>query len=329
VGKGGGGKVSQTTTNYSYSATLAIAICEGEVNQIVRIWADARQLDLSQHTVRLYTGSETQLPDTLIQSVEGASRTPAFRGLAYVVLEDFPLGDYGNRIPNFTFEVAKKTIAPDVSAARVEELVEGMVMIPGAGEFVYDTTSQAKVPGSSVSGGWVQQGNREAVNTHTAYGKANALVALDQLKQTCPNVGWVSVVVSWFGTSTTLSACEVLPGVEYAAGAITEPDEWQVAGLNRATARLITQIDGTPQYGGTPDDAGIVRYVTELRARGYRIAFYPLMFMDTPGKPWRGDLTGAAADIPSFFTRTNGFNRFINHYATLLDGLVDAFKCPA
>lgn len=324
-GKGGGGKVSQTTTTYSYSVTLAIAICEGPVDQVLRVWADAKQLDLSQYTVRIYYGDESQTADTLIQSIEGVNNTPAYRGLAYIVFEDFQLADYGNRIPNFTFEVRKKNLPVDYAGQALEDMITGMVMIPGAGEFVYDTVVENKVPGSLVGSDWVQQGSRQAINMHTPYGEANALVSLDQLQQACPNVGWVSVVVSWFGTSMTLSACDVLPGVEYATGAITSPHTWSAAGFVRATAHPITLISGSPQYGGTPDDAGILRYLTELRTRGYSIAFYPLMFMDVTGKPWRGDLTGSASDVSNFFTKTNGYNAFISHYATLVDGYVDAF----
>ncbi len=324
-GKGGGGKVSQTTTTYSYSATLAIAICEGPVDEMLRIWADAKQLDLSKYTVRIYKGNEAQTPDTLIQSIEGVNNTPAFRGMAYVVFENFQLADYGNRIPNFTFEVLKKTLATDYAGDTLEDMITGMVMIPGAGEFVYDTVVENKVPGSLVGSSWVQQGNQEAINMHTPFGEANSLIALNQLQQTCPNVGWVSVVVSWFGTSMTLTSCNVLPGVEYQVGAITQPNNWGVAGFNRSTAHLITSVSGSPQYGGTPDDGSVLRYLTELRARGYKIAFYPLLFMDTTGKPWRGDLTGAAGDIATFFTKTNGYNAFINHYASLVAGYVDAF----
>ena len=324
-GKGGGGQVSQTSTSYSYSVTLAIAICEGPVDQVLRIWADAKQLDLSQYTVRIYNGTETQLPDTLIQSIEGASNTPAFRGLAYVVFENFQLADYGNRIPNFTFEVIKKTLSNDYSTSTLESMITGMVMIPGAGEFVYDTVIENQIPGALVGSSWVQQGTQVAINMQTPYGKANSLVSLDQLQQTCPNVGWVSVVVSWFGTSMTLSSCTVLPGVEYQTGATTSPNTWSAGGFTRATAHPITLISGSPQYGGTPDDNSILRYLAELRSRGFKILFYPLMFMDTAGKPWRGSLTGSATDVNNFFTKTNGYNAFINYYATLVNGHVDGF----
>ena len=292
---------------------------------MLRIWADAKQLDLSQFTVRIYNGAESQLPDTLIQSIEGANNTPAFRGLAYVVFENFPMGDYGNRIPNFTFEVIKAALAADYNNTSLENLITGMVMIPGGGEFVYDTQFENKVPGALVGSNWVQQGDQTIINNHTPYGEADALVSLDQLQQTCPNVSWVSLVLSWFGTSMTLSSCTVLPGVEYQVGATTSPEAWTAGGFNRSTAHLITQIGGVPQYGGTPDDSSILRYLAELRTRGYKIAFYPLMFMDTSGKPWRGNLTGSASDVNNFFTKTNGYNAFINYYAGLVNGHVDAF----
>ncbi len=36
---------------------------------------------------------------------EGADNAPAYRGLAYVVFERLPLADFGNRMPQLSFEV--------------------------------------------------------------------------------------------------------------------------------------------------------------------------------------------------------------------------------
>ena len=324
-GKGGVGTVSQSSSSYSYSVTLAVAVCEGEISSIQRIWADAKQLDLSQYTIRIYTGSETQIPDSLISAIEGAANTPAYRGLAYVVFENFPLADFGNRIPNFSFEVQKKALYPDYNNQTVEDMINGVVMIPGGGEFVYDTQIDYKVAGTQVGANFVQQGNQTCLNMQNVSGEANALLSLDQLKATCPNVGFVSVVVAWFGDNMDIASCNVLPSVEYQAGASTTPNAWNVAGYNRGSARLMLQINGKPQYGGTPDDASILRYLTELRNRGYKIMFYPLMFMDVANKPWRGLLTGSPANVHNFFTKSIDYNNFINHYAGLVAGKVDGF----
>jgi hypothetical protein len=50
---------------------------------------------------RFYSGSETQLPDPLLEAHFGVGDTPAFLGRSYLVLENFEVGKYG-RIPNFT-----------------------------------------------------------------------------------------------------------------------------------------------------------------------------------------------------------------------------------
>mgnify|MGYP000662700366 CR=1 FL=1 len=55
-------------------------------------------------------------------------------------------------------------------------------------------------------------------------------MALDQLKETCPNVEWVSVVLTWFGDALDAGACTISPSVEYVDEAITEPNLWNVAG---------------------------------------------------------------------------------------------------
>ena len=118
-GSGGGGA---TSTTYTYKTDAAVAICAGEITGVRRIWADAKLVyDISETAsinslmasytkfadIRIYTGTESQLADPLIQATEGAANAPAFRGMAYVVFEDLQLADYGNRLPNFSFEVVK------------------------------------------------------------------------------------------------------------------------------------------------------------------------------------------------------------------------------
>lgn len=326
-GKGGvgGRRTSNASTTYSYYVTLAIAICEGEITRVNRVWADAQLLDLSQGVYRIYKGNETQLPDSLIESFEGVGSTPAYRGLAYIVIEDFPLASFGNRIPNFSFEVTRRAAQVDVAGAPVESLVKSIMLLPGSGEFVYDTQPEYKINGTNAGGNVVQSGFQIPLNLHTAEGKANVLVALDQMQETFPNLEWVGLVVNWFGTSMDIATCEIWPSVEYQAGGINTPDDWQVAGLTRASGRQIGSDGGQLRYGGTPDDGSIVRLLTELRARGLKIFLYPQLLMDVAGKPWRGFLTGNASQVSNFFTKTRGYNNYIMHYANLAAGKIDAF----
>lgn len=105
------GKGQPKTTVYSYSASFAVALSARPITGIGRIWADGNLLrgasgDFKTPTgFRLHSGGEGQLLDPLIASAEGMDSTPAYRGLAYAVLEDFELGDYGNRVPSLSFEI--------------------------------------------------------------------------------------------------------------------------------------------------------------------------------------------------------------------------------
>lgn len=53
----------------------------------------------------IYPGDELQLPDPTIQADETASYTPGYRGVGYAVWENFPLLNFGNRLPNIRGEV--------------------------------------------------------------------------------------------------------------------------------------------------------------------------------------------------------------------------------
>ena len=107
-GKGGGGA---TVREFSYSVSLALALCEGEVLRVGRIWADGQAVTQAGLTWRLHPGGEDQLPDPLIAAIEGADAAPAYRGTAYVVFENLDLTPYGNRIPQFNFEVFRRPAA--------------------------------------------------------------------------------------------------------------------------------------------------------------------------------------------------------------------------
>ncbi len=65
----------------------------------------------------------------------------------------------------------------------------------------------------------------------------------------------------------------------------------------------ISRPDGVhAAYGGTPSDASVVRCVRDLKARGFRVIFYPFLLMDCTGYPWRGRITYTGADVSSAAT---------------------------
>ena len=119
-GKGGG--ASQTSVTYRYTADFRVALCEGPIDAVLRIWADGKLIadftgttpvlggKLRQAHLRTYLGGETQQPDPAEQADRGIDNTPAYRGQASIVFEGLPLEDYGNRIPQITVEVASAAV---------------------------------------------------------------------------------------------------------------------------------------------------------------------------------------------------------------------------
>ncbi|MCH9806773.1 MAG: glycoside hydrolase/phage tail family protein [Alphaproteobacteria bacterium] len=291
-GLGGGGSSSDNaveTVEYRYYATFAVAICEGTITGLGRVWADGAELDLSRYAHRLHKGSLNQVQDPIILSHEGAANTPAYRGTAYIVFERMPLADFGNRLPQLSFEVHR-------AVDDFHKKVNAVVLIPGSGEFVYapePVTHQFGIGGST------------AENVHTQAGGTDWQVAIDQLEDDLPNVNRVSFVVSWFGTDLRAGQCKIKPGVEVAAKTTT-PQDWSAGGVDRAGAHLVSKRNGRPAYGGTPSDKSVVDAIRDLKIRGITVTLTPFVLMDVPAGntlpnpyggtgqpvyPWRGRIT--------------------------------------
>ncbi|XVN41715.1 MAG: glycoside hydrolase TIM-barrel-like domain-containing protein [Rickettsia endosymbiont of Argas persicus] len=195
-------------------------------------------------------------------------------------------------------------------------------MIPGSGEFVYDTEVQYKTLKSSF-GGVI---NHEAINSHNHYNIADSVHSLNQLQTICPNIIWIAPVVSWFGDSLDINNCSIKPAVEFNDPLTSYSCVWQVGSYNRANAKIISKDErNNPNYGGSVNDASLMRYLIELKRRNLKIMFYPMFFMDLPGKPWRGHVSGSAEAVSNFFRKAEGYNNFILHYARLVKDYVDAF----
>ena len=292
-GKGLGGGGGPTQVSYSYFANFAVGLCEGTISHIGRVWADGKETDLAGVAYRLYTGTEAQMPDSLIEAKEGSGAAPAYRGLAYIVFERLPLAKFGNRLPQLNFEVFRPV-------GGLGAIVPAVTMIPGAGEFAYHTTEVQRQTGIA---DWAPE------NTHTVRGKTDWSVSLDELEQALPSVGNVSLFVSWFGDDLRAGNCTLKPRVD-SATKITTPLAWSVGGLARTAAPVVSLAAGVAAYGGTPSDASVVAAIRDLTSRGLKTTFNPFILMDIPADnglpdpyggaaqaayPWRGRITVSPA----------------------------------
>ena len=299
---GGKGAPKPKTTSYSYSVSIAVALCEGEITKVGRVWADGLEIAPDSINLRVYTGSDLQLPDPKIAAVEGAGLAPSYRGIAYVVIEDLELSAYGNRVPQFTFEVvrpAQGAIANDV--IDLPRAVKAVALVPGTGEYALATSPVHYNQGLGV--------NRSA-NVNSASGKTDFATSLEQLGQELPNCGSVSLVVSWFGDDLRCDVCKIQPKVEQTLyDGVGMP--WRVSGVGRAQAVQVPRVDGKSVYGGTPTDASVIEAIRAIRTAGQEVMFYPFILMDQvafngladpsssafdqPVLPWRGRITLARA----------------------------------
>ena len=319
-----GGKGGPRTVEYGYSLSFAVALGEGAIDGVGRVWADGRPMDLTGVTMRVHRGTTEQMPDPLIEAIEGDA--PAYRGVAYVVFEDLPLAAFGNRAPQLAFEVFRR---PRGAEPQLEDRLEGVCLIPGAGEFVLATEVVLRREGLTRS---------RSENLHGGDGRADLLVSLDQLQTQLPNLKRVSLVIGWFGNDLRAGQCVIRPGVER-RDKPTAPQVWSVAGLSRADAHLISGTPSGPAYGGTPSDESVRQAVAELKARGLEVTLYPFVFMDVAAGnglsdpyggaeqapyPWRGRVKGrdgaeAAADVAAMFGAAEGWGmrRLALHYARM------------
>ena len=346
VGKGGG----PTQRNYSYTISFAVALCEGEIAGVERIWANGEVIPTAGLTFRVHKGTEDQLPDPLITALDGEA--PANRGTAYVVFEDFPLDNYGARLPQMNFEVVRPVPRQD-DGPRLEDLVTGVNLLPSSGEFAYETRilEEVRAPGATIP-----------VNLNNPSGLADAVRAVEQLEDQLPNCRSVSIISSWFGTDLRAGHCEIKPGVETRDRLLYEGEDWRVGGQTRSDAYLVSRTGETPNYGGTPSDASLIHLIRLLKERGFEVGLYPFILMDVPpgnglpdpyggaeqaAFPWRGRIAAdSASDVSAFFGSAGagdfttsgegvdysgeaafGFRRFILHHAAVAKaaGGIDRF----
>ena len=340
-GKGFGSSSTKVT---SFELSFAVAFCEGGDDVTLgRVWADGNELDLSQFTYRFYNGSESQAADGWIESIEGTGNVPAYRGVCYLVFQLMPLDDFGNRMPQITAEIVRRPPIPDPDD--VTSTLRSVCLLPGAGEFVLGTQVYQSSDGF---GSWFPE------NVHTANGIADLYSSLDQLDATLPNKSAVSLVVTWFGTDLRAGTCQIVPKVETNFKTV-RPVDWTVAGVTRAAAQVVSQIDpatldptglgeeapatGTvPAFGGTPSDDTVLQAIATIQGRGMRVQVYPFVMMDVPpgnalpdpyggseqaAFPWRGRITcfpapGQPGSVDKTSAAADQVNAFFAQYGPMV-----------
>lgn len=360
--EGGSKGTAPRVSNISYRLSVALALCEGPILGVGRVWADGEEISRADLNMRVYEGSETQIPDPCIKAHED-NEAPAYRGIAYVVLEELDLERWGNRLPQLSFEVTRAA----QSGGGLSNEIQAVAMIPGTGEYSLATTPVTYS---------ADLGESLPANTLSVLAATDFTASMDILGRELPRVGSVSLVVSWFGDDLRVGRCSLRPKVEY-RDREGSGMKWRAGGIGRASAHEVSRKDDRPIYGGTPADGSVIEALRAIAQSGRKAVFYPFILMeqlqgngrtdpwtgarDHPVMPWRGRITaeiapgrdgspdGTAANVsavrsffgdatPDDFSRAGdiisysgpdewSYRRFILHYAHLCAaaGGVDAF----
>lgn len=130
--------------------TSGVFITEGTgatktVSQPVPGWAPGVQIS---GTPKVRLGLTTQAPDTTIESFEGTGNVPAYRGVAYVVFDDFNFTKYGNRWPTFEF------LVETYGGTDVSDGIDQLMTQAGVDASRYDTSGIS----SQAMSGYVRRG---------------------------------------------------------------------------------------------------------------------------------------------------------------------------
>mgnify|MGYP000367239801 CR=1 FL=1 len=317
VGKGGP-KGSNTTR--SWNADVAIDLGQAGLLGIRKMWlagkvvydvstgASASSIIASSaraQSVKIYDGSETQLPDPTLETLHGAGNVPAYRGRSYIVFAgmDCPNG----QIPQLSFEVSYAIAA----SATLPALTPAVPLNP---ETLYETaiyTSISRVCGPDViyhmtanSGGGGIHGNQWSAQGYRAgngyvqkiwtavlgdYGTGNysRLVGANGSHKTPFSLRSALALNGTYGTTNTLVHIDLLTGIEttirtFVPGTIANDLVVTDAAYDEISEQFIVIGDGSGGRTYEKSNPGIytktggliLRLATLNAGVGYPVAFY-------------------------------------------------------
>lgn len=299
----GGGKGRPGTESYSYAAHFAVALSGRTIRRVGRIWADGRLLrgeggDFKVSTgFRLHVGGADQPVDPLIASIEGP-RASAYRGIAYAVFEGLALAEFGNRIPQLTFEVEAdagplscgaiaRALSPHVRPGDDGVTVAGFAASGGSIGAVLATLAD-------ISGGrWVAEG--DGIRLSVPRADAAPLAIRDEgMGARGPGRRGQRMIAGQAGLPASVTIAHYDPARDYQIGAQRAS---RPGGVRDERRDLAAAIDATTARTLAQDRlarlvAGRVRRTVTLRPEALAIAPGAVVAID--GEPGRWHVTETA-----------------------------------
>lgn len=277
TGKSGRRQAPTTTetTTYEYYCNFAVALCEGPIAKIGRIWADGKLIDPTLYTIRAYYGTPEQAPDPKMEVVEGVGKTPAYRNVVYLMFDDMNLDKFGNRLPQITAEIIRPLSVIQQNA----EWRTSAVTCATGGEFMMGNSNFI----NSVSG------TSTTLNFTNARNISCIQASLDDLIAILPNAKKIDFRVNWYGNSLSCSDCSVRPKVDRTDRTVL-PSDWMVSDFSRAGIAasatpsdfVTSDISGKKYHEATPSDQAFVEGLIYAKSRGFELTVTPVVEIDQP-----------------------------------------------
>ena len=246
------------TTEYSYFANFAVGALRGADRRHRPHLGRRQAARPGGVTFRVYRGDEDQERRQPDRRQAGSGDAPAYRGTAYVVFERCrsPISATASRSfrsrcsgrsPRHRGACARGLRDPRLDRVRLRHRCRSRA-----------TRRRRR-----------RRGGERACRCATT---SDWTVSIDELQALCPNLEWVTLVVAWFGDDLRAGALhDPAEGRRCAAKATTRRD-WQVSGLTRGDAQLVSQrrAGGRPM-AARPSDLSVVRAIEDLKARGLKV----------------------------------------------------------
>ena len=242
-GKGGGGGGGTEVTEYFYFASLAVALCEGPITGIGRIWADGKPMNLDGVTMRVHLGGEDQDARSVHRGEDGRGEHAGLPRHGLCRLR----GAAARALRQPDAAALLRGVPPDPRRRVRREPGPRRHADPGLGRV------RLRDRGRPPRG---RRRRRSPENVNAEAHAADIVVALDRLQACAPNVESVSLVVAWFGDDLRAGHCRIRPGVEVSAKSTT-PENWSV---ERRRPRL-----GASRQPRRPGPPGLRRHAVRQR----------------------------------------------------------------
>lgn len=153
---------------------------------------------------------------------------------------------------------------------KMQEFIRATTILPGALEFGYDPLL-------------VVDEDNVVMNSFNDTTTSDFSKSIDNLEESLLYCRKAMLPVAWFADDLRCGTAQIKPGVTHQDLTITyTPYNWKAGAVTRDAARLLSQYNSKPAFGGTPSDRSIVNAIQNMVNRNIDVVILPLLLCDIP-----------------------------------------------